>query len=921
MDFNGLRQAIENSRGIPTAALMHEIDRGRVSGTLKKPPLSNFLQMINSRPPPVFPEVETDPFTYSPLPTATSIRLLKIGPEDEDGLLRCFLETVDLHARPLFHCLSYTWVGSPLHPTVQCLTDLAQGSPLPEGSIFQLSDESRVEYGASTTWPISLNNKLFHVRQNLFECLKEMPRHPWVHIRHDKGKTALHQAAEKNDSMMAWLVIAQGGRPNCKDNDGRTPLHYAAQSGSLELVEVLISAGAEVDALDHNQKSPAIYAREHGNDEVLGYFTRLEKLQEKPKISFGAKSDAPPTYVWVDAICIDQSNDNERGHQVGLMRKIYEAAQCVSVWLGKSDILTEHAIQAIGLIAAHREQFTASKIMPYQENADHTYESAGVPKITGLQWNALAALYLRKWFTRAWIIQETVLAREVLVWCGQHGFIFDDLCFATEALCSRYEAMGYPSSANYGHRLVSSPADGQHVQHEDRFECLRDVAGPIEGHFNVVMKIKIGWIINNLPPERKPPPPRWNRLESLTLVALLFQTWIFESTEARDKIYSVLGLAVGDADDYEITPDYNKPADELYTQITQYISRRFNSLEFLVNIPDSGRRNRLPNLPSWVLDFSTTGISGMYGAHFNAAGERQKDPLLPLPADPRRLAVSGLRIGGVAEIGNSWEGNNAHIRFDPTWLEMVSHLDPVYFTGEDRAEVLWRTLCLNQDVLENVDAPAAFRNQFRELTCAMICDEAEKSQAKKAHSMDLSYVLMKQLILAQGTSTEEAEKMTQFARAVYETKEQADQSVHGPTFDSIRGSLNLLDDLTKGRSNSALPTLDEVEDFRKNSGWRLSDAHGHGNIKLPEDSRFATTMGSRYHRRRLFRTKESQLGLGPRSLQVGDEVWILGGARYPFLLRPLENGAYWLVGTIYVHGIMHGEAIKPEVEFREIELA
>jgi len=39
-------------------------------------------------------------------------------------------------------------------------------------------------------------------------------------------------------------------------------------------------------------------------------------------------------YYWIDALCINQSNDNERGHQVRLMTNIYRQASAVDVWLG-----------------------------------------------------------------------------------------------------------------------------------------------------------------------------------------------------------------------------------------------------------------------------------------------------------------------------------------------------------------------------------------------------------------------------------------------------------------------------------------------------------------------------------------------------------------------------------------------------------
>ncbi len=40
------------------------------------------------------------------------------------------------------------------------------------------------------------------------------------------------------------------------------------------------------------------------------------------------------THIWVDAICIDQTNDQERNAQVRLMDTIYRNASSVSGWLG-----------------------------------------------------------------------------------------------------------------------------------------------------------------------------------------------------------------------------------------------------------------------------------------------------------------------------------------------------------------------------------------------------------------------------------------------------------------------------------------------------------------------------------------------------------------------------------------------------------
>ena len=54
-----------------------------------------------------------------------------------------------------------------------------------------------------------------------------------------------------------------------------------------------------------------------------------------------------PRIVWIDAVCIDQSNVAERESQVGLMRKIYQQAIRVVIWLGTSGPKTELAFELV----------------------------------------------------------------------------------------------------------------------------------------------------------------------------------------------------------------------------------------------------------------------------------------------------------------------------------------------------------------------------------------------------------------------------------------------------------------------------------------------------------------------------------------------------------------------------------------------
>jgi hypothetical protein len=53
-----------------------------------------------------------------------------------------------------------------------------------------------------------------------------------------------------------------------------------------------------------------------------------------------------------------------------------------------------------------------------------------------------------------------------------------------------------------------------------------------------------------------------------------------------------------------------------------------------------------------------------------------------------------------------------------------------------------------------------------------------------------------------------------------------------------------------------------------------------------------------YSGRRLFRTNDNYLGIGARSLQAGDAVWVIAGAAVPMVLRRLPNGHWKLVGEV-----------------------
>ena len=106
--------------------------------------------------------------------------------------------------------------------------------------------------------------------------------------------------------------------------------------------------------------------------------------------------------LWIDALCIDQSNLLERNHQVALMGTIYAKAEKVLVWLGPG---TNDLCRAL----VHLQDFETLK-KRYLEDSDIW---------DGLYLKGMLEFCDHEYWTRAWIVQEFLLAQSVEIWCGE----------------------------------------------------------------------------------------------------------------------------------------------------------------------------------------------------------------------------------------------------------------------------------------------------------------------------------------------------------------------------------------------------------------------------------------------------------------------------------------------------------------------
>lgn len=118
--------------------------------------------------------------------------------------------------------------------------------------------------------------------------------------------------------------------------------------------------------------------------------------------------------LWIDQLCIDQSNIEERNQQVNIMNTIYERAARVLIWLGPAD--DEKAALAFDFIhEIHDRKPTAIDLHAFEFPPDHVLTARDLPPRSSRKWDALRSMSDLPYFTRAWVVQELIVASEARV--------------------------------------------------------------------------------------------------------------------------------------------------------------------------------------------------------------------------------------------------------------------------------------------------------------------------------------------------------------------------------------------------------------------------------------------------------------------------------------------------------------------------
>lgn len=263
------------------------------------------------------------------------------------------------------------------------------------------------------------------------------------------------------------------------------------------------------------------------------------------------RSHSHPIILWVDAVCIDQSNVDERGIQVQAMTEIYNRALEVAIWLGPEDENSNIALELLREIKMMYE-------LPHndQEVMEIIMSPTRIP-----QFEALIYLFERDYWSRLWVVQEVHNSKQLKVHCGLAVFPW-----TTFTLTSSIFRIYLAQLVRAFHERVSSA-----------------------GH---------AWatILSNHGPARL-----WNMGEDFRagLLANLIFHRSKSCSDARDKVFGLLGI-LPPREKSEIIVDYNLSIRDVYINIVDYILRTTHKLDVICAAIHFPRHQSPEKLPSWV---------------------------------------------------------------------------------------------------------------------------------------------------------------------------------------------------------------------------------------------------------------------------------------------------------------------------------
>ncbi|KAI0189593.1 heterokaryon incompatibility protein-domain-containing protein, partial [Xylaria flabelliformis] len=400
--------------------------------------------------------------------------------------------------------------------------------------------------------------------------------------------------------------------------------------------------------------------------------------------------------MWIDAVCIDQENLSERSVEVLHMRKIYQMARLVQIWLGPEKNDSELALKLINHFPSfdceggHSQPKPGSFTWMRSTDMEQMEHDLGNNK-TRKMWLAVSYLFERAWWNRTWVVQEATIAKDIVFVCGNATIDWWSIWVLLENLWahSDWTTRVIPNGGTL--LLTSAPA--------------RTI---------LWMRQKQG---------------------TFDLLQALYHLRPFQVSDPKDKIYGILGLA-SDSESIVPQPDYAASPMQINISLLSSMTAVRGDLDWLTLLHSyDGSKDK----PSWLLELckrlsvvSMNTSRSMFGASkfgFKACG-----PTIPsLEIDARALTCSlqGILVDEIDGLGADY----GHAFPSDTIIQPASNVN-AYGTYQEVYRAIWKTVVADQGfegTIESWRAPPSFGVVFqRHISAILRQGDSREERASRA---------------------------------------------------------------------------------------------------------------------------------------------------------------------------------------------
>lgn len=312
---------------------------------------------------------------------------------------------------------------------------------------------------------------------------------------------------------------------------------------------------------------------DEANEGVLGVGASLAKAMAAFRLPDTKRR------IWVDALCINQEDVDERQSQVRMMGAVFGQAEQVLCWLGPfSDEKNgeARARRAISFLRRFNEN-PREYLRAAHKHLHFGDDAADTDGVLLDSWLAIKELFDIEYFHRTWIIQEVGLARHARMYWGNHDVWVD---WTEVAIFCRFMDDNGASIVNH-----------------------LGLKSWVANHINLV------WSTDA---EGKP---------VYTFVEVLHWARVHRATDPRDYIYSLLSHPSATADGTLLAqPNYSISTGQAYTDLALNVIQRTNGLQILAFV-DHHEEPGDVNLPTWVPDWHALNLVAPLRSPTHAATE------------------------------------------------------------------------------------------------------------------------------------------------------------------------------------------------------------------------------------------------------------------------------------------------------------